>query len=446
MNGLAQQVAQRNDRLQSQAAPLAYSLGDEALALDGPTTDEVTFDDEQMSATFVVAAPVMDREGDVVDPAGIDVTHWGNNPVWLWDHDTSDLPIGTGMGPNGELGWKVVRGKAYATCWFDREDERSRKIYGAVKRGILKGTSIGFLGKTGRRVKTGLDGIDDPRTGWQFDTSELLEISLVCVPMNRAACEVTKSLNLSQSPRLRLADWRGKAMPMDEDQDYRTTAVDTPDDTPEGYEDEPVMDDMAGDMGDEMAEGDMPEADAESEPEPEGLPGARSLQAISAGASDLLAQANDLLGQNENPKVVKAIQRVIADLQDMAEAMDTLHGQEYGGGDEETPPPEPEAEGDSEGGDAEEKGADGDSDEDAEDDEDDEERKKSWKGRVSRLKGWLDRKGLATSEGAALTKRVATLEAELKAAHEEWGRIKGLVYRHTGLPAAKPQTRAVARG
>lgn len=519
MGTLAQAVGERNDRLTQQAAPLAYALGDGTLGYDSPTPEVVSFDDEAMCATFCVSAAVMDREGDVVTPAGIDVSHWAQNPVWLWDHDTSEPPIGTGLGPTGQLGWQIKGDRAYATCWFHRETERAREAYQLVKRGVLKGTSIGFMGRKGQKVRTGLDGIDDARVGWRFDTAELLEISLVCVPTCREAAEVTKALKLLTPPRrLLVTGWRGKALvtrsdlaamakgadhsnphglwtyrcpecggdayngdpakgttyrgsavckecghgfavvktkpiwkpPEDdamapkgmsgsgddeEDDDYRTAAATDTDDTPEGYEEEPAldgdgMDDMADadDMGDEdmdaeePAEGDADEDMGEAEEEDsDELPGSQALTSLGEYFTAGVETVTDMLKQQENPKVKKALERVLADMQDSVEALGTLHAAEYGGADEDTPPDADPAD-DSEG--------------DGGDDEDKREKAlAAWRRRLKSARAWVERRG-GTAD-VAIQKRVAALEAELKAANEEWGRIKGLVYRHTGLKAAK---------
>lgn len=135
--------------------------------------------------TFVLSAETPDRVGDVVIQRGIDLTNFKQNPVALVQHERKALPIGV---------WKNIRvqGDAtladlhLATVGTSRIADLAR---GLIDQGILRAVSVGFMALESIRL--------EPR-GTKFLKSELLEASLVSVPMHPRAVMVAKSLDMTE--------------------------------------------------------------------------------------------------------------------------------------------------------------------------------------------------------------------------------------------------------
>lgn len=134
-----------------------------------------------------------DRDGERIDPDGIDVKNFKLNPIMLFGHDHRSLPIGVakGLKRDGKR-WVFEPELSEATQW-------SRDVKALYDEGVLKAFSIGF--------------IPQEMEGNVFTKSELLEISLVNVPSNpKALVEAkAKGLNLevlkeTGSPQLKTVD------------------------------------------------------------------------------------------------------------------------------------------------------------------------------------------------------------------------------------------------
>ena len=114
------------------------------------------------------STPSIDRDGDIVDPLGIDVRNFKNNPQLLWGHDASRFPIG-----------KVTdvriseRGLEFDAVFASDIDPFAKQAFNMVKGGFLSSFSIGFMIKE--------------RDSERITQSELLEISLVNIPANSDA-------------------------------------------------------------------------------------------------------------------------------------------------------------------------------------------------------------------------------------------------------------------
>lgn len=123
----------------------------------------------------VITTENQDRQGEIVEQAGLDVSFFTMNPVVLWAHDYCGLPIGMcDKIEKIDEQW-IAEGK------FAPEDanpfaQQVRKLYDG---GFVKAVSIGFIPKRweGNIVKE----------------SELLEFSFVPVPANPFALSLEKA-------------------------------------------------------------------------------------------------------------------------------------------------------------------------------------------------------------------------------------------------------------
>ena len=123
-----------------------------------------------------------DRDGESIDPKGIDLKAFKKNPVILPQHDYKKPAIGKATNikktDNG-LVFKIE----FPEDGINPEADVYRKLY---KSGFMNASSIGFI------PKEWTDG-DGKKTPWRtYDKSELLELSLVSVPANSEAVVVAR--------------------------------------------------------------------------------------------------------------------------------------------------------------------------------------------------------------------------------------------------------------
>ncbi len=153
--------------------------------------DEVqVVSEESRTLRYVWSSEKVDRMGDIIRVAGWDTANFSGNPIALWGHDT-DQPIGNSPQHVKDLGF----GKLWGDITFAPEGASpvADSRYKLAKAGVLKATSVGFLplevdtvsDKT-RRQQLGLGD-----WGVMFLRQELLEISLVSVPANPDALQLS---------------------------------------------------------------------------------------------------------------------------------------------------------------------------------------------------------------------------------------------------------------
>ena len=136
---------------------------------------------------FVLSDATPDRMGDIIEQNGWDLGNFTKNPVALFNH-RSDFPIGK---------WtnlRVIDGKLRGYLQLAKKGTSARinEIISLVEQNILRAVSVGFVPKTSEPItKNG--------SGMRFNTSELVETSLVSIPANPNALAIAKSLRISAS-------------------------------------------------------------------------------------------------------------------------------------------------------------------------------------------------------------------------------------------------------
>lgn len=150
----------------------------------------------------VVSTNAIDREGDQIVQAGIDLSNYLKNPVVLFNHDY-DQPIAKCE----SIG--VVNGQLEALVQFPPEgaSPRSDEIYNLIKAGVLNAVSIGFM-------VAEQEPVEGSKFGRRFMRTECLEFSVVSVPCNPEALIVGRSFRVNDTKRLTVkqpARWDGKA-------------------------------------------------------------------------------------------------------------------------------------------------------------------------------------------------------------------------------------------
>lgn len=125
----------------------------------------------------IATDPTEDRDGEVIEPKGVDVKDYSRNPILLFGHQHNTLPIGKAenLRLEGEQ-WKF-------SPVFSEATQMSREVKALHDEGVLRAWSIGF--------------IPEERDGNKWTKSKLLEISLVNVPSNPAALTIARSKGLN---------------------------------------------------------------------------------------------------------------------------------------------------------------------------------------------------------------------------------------------------------
>jgi HK97 family phage prohead protease len=131
------------------------------------------------SRTFVVSTAAADRDNDCVAVDGWQLENYKKNPVILFAHDYSSLPIGKCTNI------RTLKGKLVADCEFADHD-MAKTVLKLVDGGFLNATSVGF-----RPIKYAMN---EARKGMDFSEQELLEFSIVPVPANPEALIVAREL------------------------------------------------------------------------------------------------------------------------------------------------------------------------------------------------------------------------------------------------------------
>jgi HK97 family phage prohead protease len=142
---------------------------------------------------FVMSDASIDRAGDVIEPAGWDLSSFHSedrrNPIALFNHN-----------PNQVVGsWADVRvaGNRLVGCFVPAApgtSELADSVRKLVEQDILRAVSVGFE----PIEKEPLNEKAHPHYGpFRFKRASLLECSIVSVPANPRAVAIAKSLNLS---------------------------------------------------------------------------------------------------------------------------------------------------------------------------------------------------------------------------------------------------------
>jgi len=135
-------------------------------------------DETKQSLIGVVGSTgVIDRQGESVNPMGWQVDNFVKNPVIMYGHNYSSLPIGKADRVYIE-GGKLLFDITFA------DTEMGKEVFNLFKGGFLSAFSVGFIPK-----KWGVSGVDT----FDIMEQELLELSAVPVPANPEALSYLKS-------------------------------------------------------------------------------------------------------------------------------------------------------------------------------------------------------------------------------------------------------------
>ena len=170
------------------------------------------FEPDERAVVGYISTRDVDRDGEVLVPQGAILDHYMLNPVVLWSHDYSGLPIGKAEWVKADKnGLKAKR--TYANTM------QAHEVWSLIEGGFLQTASVGFIPveRTTKRDPGWKDlvkkynakwGVDLEKDGAEIITTKwiLLEFSEVAVPANPHALitAVAKGLALSDDMREQL--------------------------------------------------------------------------------------------------------------------------------------------------------------------------------------------------------------------------------------------------
>ena len=134
---------------------------------------------------FTISSASVDRDNDTINQTGWKTDNYQRNPVVLWAHDYSSLPLGK------SVDLSVENGNLKSTVEF-ADHPFADTVYRLVKGGFLNATSVGF-----RPMKL-TENVE--RGGLDFGEQELLEYSIVPVPANPDALIEARAAGIDTEP------------------------------------------------------------------------------------------------------------------------------------------------------------------------------------------------------------------------------------------------------
>jgi HK97 family phage prohead protease len=150
--------------------------------------------DDGDHSEFILSDETRDRYGDIIRADGWKLAAFKKNPVALYGHDASALPIGRWA--NVRIEGKQLRGRLeLAEPGTSGMVDAIRSL---IKQKILRAVSVGLIPLESEPIDE-----NDPWSGLDIKSAELVECSVVPVPANPSALAV-KSLS-AVDPRIRKA-------------------------------------------------------------------------------------------------------------------------------------------------------------------------------------------------------------------------------------------------
>jgi len=132
-------------------------------------------DDANRTFTFTISSATPDRMGDSVAIEGWRLDNYKRNPVVLWGHDGTMLPVGRATSV-----W-IQNGKLKAKCELAPANlsQYAERVRSMIAAGYLNATSVGF-----RPIRLKFSNDKNRPFGIDFLEQELLEFSIVSIPAN----------------------------------------------------------------------------------------------------------------------------------------------------------------------------------------------------------------------------------------------------------------------
>lgn len=185
---------------------LTAELNQYIQALDYGVLPDV--DPSTLSARFRICTPRLDREGDIIEPSGVDWSDYQFSPVVKYEHGFSGIPFPVARssdangnchvyyGGPGQSG-SEVEDALYARAFFSENNDLSYQTFGLIDEGLLRAASIHVLPIEGKPL---------PNDRLHALSSSMMEWSVCTVGMNPDAYakSLTKDSKFSELLSLQL--------------------------------------------------------------------------------------------------------------------------------------------------------------------------------------------------------------------------------------------------
>lgn len=165
-------------------------------------------DPEKKTGVFTISTPDRDASRDIMEPEGVKLDRYKQNPVVLWAHDHRLPPIAK------TLEVEVTKAGVAALAQFATDiNPQADMIFRLYAEGYLNATSVGFFPLEYEKVmETGQDGKPTWMGGLHHKSWELFEWSAVPVPDNPNALAQSAKAVLWMASQAGMMDELDKAM------------------------------------------------------------------------------------------------------------------------------------------------------------------------------------------------------------------------------------------
>ncbi len=177
------------------AAKDNVDIGTESAVRVSFDTEVKAGEGDSRTLSFTISTESIDRMGDTIAVDGWKLEAYRKNPVVLWAHDASSLPVAKAP----KIWTEKLSLKADAEFTPAGMARFNDTVFDMYKLGFLSATSVGFA-----PLKYAF--VDDPNRKWGIDflEQELLEFSAVPVPANPDALVEGRAAGLDLEP---LFEW-----------------------------------------------------------------------------------------------------------------------------------------------------------------------------------------------------------------------------------------------
>lgn len=139
---------------------------------------EIEYREKEDDFIATVSTGDVDREGDIIEPKGMELEEYMKKPIILYRHNRTPGATAIETLPVGRMLWaKVVGNKVKMAPKFHQETELSRKLHWMYKKGFMTDWSIGY--KPLDRIE------DNDITGRHLTRCSVHEVSTVPIGMNQ---------------------------------------------------------------------------------------------------------------------------------------------------------------------------------------------------------------------------------------------------------------------
>jgi HK97 family phage prohead protease len=161
----------------------------------------------QRQVRFIASDATPDRQGDILEPQGCDLSNFRKSPTLLWMHNPN-APVARAI--------EISATSRAVTCLAQFPDagidEQSDKVYGLIQSGVVNSVSVGFMPIKSTPL---------PKGGSKYTRWELLEVSFVSIPANPSAIITQRAMPSSRSDEHDEIRERAKALLREVREDMR---------------------------------------------------------------------------------------------------------------------------------------------------------------------------------------------------------------------------------